>query len=79
MQYYDHLQQRFRNEWSQFPPINAADHAVPKPLVALTSASALAGGLAFIAGKSPLSDELAVWINAVLVAPEYRDVGRPSV
>jgi GNAT superfamily N-acetyltransferase len=75
MRYYDHLQKRFQNEWPEFPPINTVDHAVPKPLVALTSASALAGGLAFIAAKSPLSDELAVWINAVLVAPEYRRQG----
>jgi N-acetylglutamate synthase-like GNAT family acetyltransferase len=45
------------------------------PLVALTSSKALAGGLAFIAAKSPLSDERAVWINAVLVAPECRRQG----
>ena len=75
MQYYDDLQARLQNEWPKFPPINVADHAVPKPLVALTSSNALAGGLAFIAAKSPVSDGLAVWINAVLVAPEYRRQG----
>jgi GNAT superfamily N-acetyltransferase len=71
-QYYDDLQKRLENEWPKFPPITPADHAVPEPLVALTSSNALAGGLAFVAAKSPLGDEPAIWINAVLVAPEYR-------
>jgi GNAT superfamily N-acetyltransferase len=75
MQYYDHLQKQLRNEWPEFPPINTADHAVPKPLVALTSSGVLAGGLAFTAAKSPLSNELAIWVNGVLVAPEYRRQG----
>jgi GNAT superfamily N-acetyltransferase len=73
--YYDDLQKRLQNEWPKFPPINPADYAVPTPLVALTSSNALAGGLAFVAAKSPLSDEPALWINAVLVAPEYRRQG----
>ena len=75
MQYYDDLQKQLENEWPKFPPINPADRAIPKPLVALTSSNALAGGLVFTAAKSPLSDELAIWINAVLVAPEYRRQG----
>jgi GNAT superfamily N-acetyltransferase len=75
VQFYDDLQQRLQNEWPKFPPINTADDAIPKPLVALTSSNYLAGGLAFIAAKPPLGDEFAVWINAVLVAPEYRRQG----
>jgi N-acetylglutamate synthase-like GNAT family acetyltransferase len=75
MRYYDDLQKQLENEWRNFPPINRADRAIPKPLVALTSCNDLAGGLAFTAAKSPLSDELEIWINAVLVAPEYRRQG----
>jgi GNAT superfamily N-acetyltransferase len=75
MQHYDGLQRRLQNEWPKFPPFNLADHAVPKPLVALTRSNALAGGLAFIAAKSPLSDGFPIWINAVLVVPEYRRQG----
>lgn len=75
MQYYDELQERFQREWPEIQPIDTAGHAVPKPLVALTSSNALAGGLAFISATSPLGDGLAVWINAVLVAPEYRRQG----
>ena len=74
-QYYADLQKRLQTEWPNFPPIHPADDAVPKPLVALTSSSALAGGLAFIAAKSPIGDQLAIWINGVLVAPEYRRQG----
>jgi GNAT superfamily N-acetyltransferase len=75
MQYHDDLQTRLRKEWPNFPPIGAVKHALPNPLAALTSFNALAGGLVFVAAKSPIDDELAVWINAVLVAPEYRRQG----
>ena len=62
-------------EWPEFPRIDTAEQTVPNPLVALTLSNALAGGLAFIAAKSPLKDGLAIWINAVLVEPEYRREG----
>ena len=62
MQYYDDLQKRLRDEWPKFPPAGTAEQAVPAPLVALTSSNALAGGLAFVAAKSPVSGERAVWI-----------------
>jgi GNAT superfamily N-acetyltransferase len=75
MQHYDDLQKRLQNEWPKFPPINPPNHAVPKPLVAVTSSNVLAGGLAFIAARSSPSGEPAIWINAVLVAPEYRRQG----
>ncbi len=78
MRYYDDLQRRLQNEWPNYPPMNLADDAIPKPLVALTSSKLLAGGLAFIAANRPQSDELAIWINAVLVAPEYRRQGLGS-
>lgn len=78
MQYYDELQKRLRSEWPEFPPIGTREPGVPQPLIALTSFGALAGGLAFIAGKRPLGDELAVWINGVLVLPAYRREGLGS-
>lgn len=77
-QRYDELYQLFQKEWPDFPPLDTAKQAVPKPLVALTSSGALAGGLAFVEAKAPLSEERAIWINGVLVAPEYRRRGLAS-
>jgi GNAT superfamily N-acetyltransferase len=76
--YYDELQQRFQKEWPEIQPVDTAGQAVPKPVVAVTASGALAGGLAFAAGKAPLSEAPAVWINAVLVEPEYRHKGLGS-
>ena len=77
-QYYDELHQRFQNEWPEYPPLDTVGQAVPKPVVALAFSGALAGGLAFAEAKAPLSKERAIWINAVLVAPEYRRQGLGS-
>ena len=77
-QYYVQLQTRFQKEWPEIEATEIAGQAVPKPVVALTISNALAGGLAFAEAKAPLSDERAVWINAVLVAPEYRRQGLGS-
>lgn len=73
--YYEELQQRLQTEWPEIQPMDTAGHAVPKPVVALTTANVLAGGLSFIAAKSPLNDQPAIWINAVLVEPGYRRQG----
>lgn len=75
MQHYDELQIRLRKEWPNFPAIHNVEALVPKPLVALTSLDDMAGGLAFIAAKSPLGPERALWINGIWVVPEYRRQG----
>lgn len=77
-QYYDELQRQLQREWPEIQPSDLDGNTTPEPLVALTDANILAGGLAFVAAKSPLNDEPAVWINAVLVAPEYRRQGVAS-
>lgn len=73
--YYDELYQRFKKEW---PDIQPSGEEAPRPVVALTSIGSLAGGLAFASAKAPTSEERAIWINAVLVAPEYRRLGLGS-
>ena len=77
-QHYDELHQRFQKEWPEIQPSDPIGGAVPKPVVALTSSGALAGGLAFAEAKAPLSEERAIWVNAVLVAPEFRRQGLGS-
>jgi len=74
----DELHKRFQSEWPDYQPLAPTDRAVPAPVVALTLSGVLAGGLAFAGAKAPLSDERAIWINAVLVAPEYRRQGLGS-
>jgi GNAT superfamily N-acetyltransferase len=76
--YYEELQQRFRAEWPEVQPMETTGHAVPEPVVALTTSDTLAGGLSFIAAKSPLNEQPAIWINAVLVEPGYRRGGLGS-
>ena len=44
----------------------------------MTADDVLAGGLAFARAPSPVSDELAIWVNAVFVAPAYRGCGLAS-
>jgi GNAT superfamily N-acetyltransferase len=74
-EYFDELHQRFKNEW---PEIQPSGKEAPRPVVALTSTGALAGGLAFANARAPISEESAIWVNAVLVTPEYRRQGLGS-
>jgi GNAT superfamily N-acetyltransferase len=73
--YYDELLEQLEKEWPAIEPVDLVGGTVPLPSVALTSAHTLAGGLVFVMAKSPLSDEFAVWVNAVLVLQEHRRQG----
>ena len=48
---------------------------IPTPILAIDNHETLAGGLAFTSFSRPGSDVLAVWINALLVVPDYRRMG----
>lgn len=70
--YHDQLRRLFLSEWDELDPFLDDEASFPHPLVMLTSTGDLAGGLSFTRAQSPFSAELAVWVNAVLVLPEYR-------
>ncbi len=76
----DQLKDWMMLEWGE--PISfEAKHPqilIPAPLVALNKQKQLIGGLAFTTAPVPQTDEVGVWINALLVAPDYRRKGIAS-
>lgn len=79
-QYADALRARLELEWGSIDPFEGshANVVVPSPLVLLDQQSRLAGGLAFSTFSHPSHDVVSVWINALLVEPEYRSEGYAS-
>ncbi len=68
------LHQWFEAEWGAVDA--TCDEGLPAPLLAVNHAGELAGGLAF--SWFTQAGETCVWINALLVAPEYRGQGVAS-
>lgn len=60
------------DEWSQEIVISSPDF--PQPLFALYD-GVLVGGIAFSLFEKPASDKQVVWINALVVSPDYRGRG----
>lgn len=70
--YLPELEVLLRQEWPQLRAVRGNGHSVPEPLVALTDAQTLAGGLAFLESESPTGEGGALWINALFVVPACR-------
>lgn len=70
------LREWFLAEWGEVDPFEDPGKAafVPPPLLAISD-SDLLGGLMFSSFRKPGGDGLALWINALLVAPEHRRKG----
>lgn len=79
-QFLDQLREWVELEWGEVDPFegNHALHAVPAPLVAVDDSDLLVGGIAFTRSLRPDSSELGVWINALLVDPDFRGRGIAS-
>ncbi|MGR6831526.1 GNAT family N-acetyltransferase [Aliivibrio wodanis] len=77
--YLTELYQWFEAEWDDVEPLASIKEGkiIPKPIVALENGK-LVGGLVFTRFLSPITQELAVWINAVFVIPENRKQGISS-
>ncbi len=62
------------NEWGKFAPFEQEKLGIasPPPLVAIEQ-NELLGGLAFSLWPHPGSNSIAIWINGLLVKPEYRN------
>lgn len=74
------LREWFEAEWGHIDSFEGGypDVIVPSPLVAIDQHRSLLGGLAFSSFPNPNSANIAVWINAVLIAPDQRKKGIAS-
>jgi len=79
-QYLEALRARLELEWGSIDPFEGSHEnvIVPPPLILLDQQSRLAGGLAFSTFSHPTQEVISVWINALLVEPEYRGQGHAS-
>ena len=61
-------------QWGDVDPFDGA-HAgrdVPGPVIAIDDQDCFIGGLSFTTALRPGGDDVCVWINTVLVQPEFR-------
>lgn len=74
--YLTQLNDWFTAEWGEFNVYNATrfNHNFPLPLLAIEQ-DKLLGGLAFTRYKNPQNQNIALWVNALWVAPEHRGKG----
>jgi GNAT superfamily N-acetyltransferase len=62
-------------EWGNVDPFEGVNgSALPPPILALEDET-LVGGLSFTHSSIPGTEEIALWLNTLLVAPEYRRRG----
>jgi N-acetylglutamate synthase-like GNAT family acetyltransferase len=73
------LYQWFESEWDDVEPLASTKDGkvIPSPIIALKDGE-LVGGLVFTRFLSPMTNEQAVWINAVFIKPENRKQGISS-
>ncbi|MGF1736340.1 GNAT family N-acetyltransferase [Photobacterium satsumensis] len=67
------LELLIKSEWSDFT-FDGYSSGLPYPLAA-TSNEKIIGGVAFTLYKHPCTDNEVVWINALIVLPEYQGKG----
>ncbi len=74
------LRKWFEAEWGEVDPFDTQINgsAVPLPIVAVNKGE-LVGGLAFTRFPCPQSSSQALWVNALLVDPGYRNQGISSL
>lgn len=76
--YEEELMLHFSSQWQEkIPPLDGGYANCPSPLLALKDKS-LIGGLAFTFYPHPVSEIQVLWINAVLVLPQWRGQGVAS-
>lgn len=67
------LQYLLESEWGAFDLFKGAtkEMHVPFPLLAVDDGTVI-GGLAFARFKSPIGNQAGIWINGLIVKPDYR-------
>lgn len=70
------LHDLFVQEWGEVDPFSNEKEGLPlpTPLIALSDDD-LIGGLAFTRYPAPKTDVMALWVNALLVKPDFRKQG----
>lgn len=78
-QHWLELEKLFQNEWSDFLFVDSYKHDanLPPVLVAIRGNQVI-GGLAYSYFKEPHGDSDVIWLNALLVLPEWRGQGIAS-
>lgn len=73
------LEKRFQNEWPDFLFADSYKHDtnLPPVLIAIRENQVI-GGLAYSYFKEPNGDSDVIWVNALLVLPEWRGQGIAS-
>jgi len=73
------LYQCFEREWDDVEPLTATKNGkfVPMPIIASLDGQ-LVGGLVFSRFLSPITQQQAIWINALFIKPENRRQGISS-
>jgi len=73
------LYQCFEREWDDVEPLAATKNGkfVPTPIIASLDGQ-LVGGLVFTRFLSPITQQQAIWINALFIKPEHRRQGISS-
>ncbi|MDN3650033.1 GNAT family N-acetyltransferase [Reinekea marina] len=68
-----------KSEWPEFEGFKQEKLGVkiPDPIVSSINGE-LVGGLSFTSYQVPMSDSIAIWINAVFVIPKFRGMGIAS-
>ena len=73
------LNQLINSEWSDVGEFKQTDYGIdiPNPIGIVANGEVI-GGLSFTSYQAPQSEDIAVWINAVLVKPQFRRQGLGS-
>lgn len=74
------LREWLESEWGHIDPFEGthAEVAIPSPVLAVDEQTSLLGGLIFGTFANPRNPGIAVWVNAVIVAPVHRKKGIAS-
>ena len=75
------LRTRLLEVWSEVDPFEGAHDEifVPGPIIAANEQTRFVGGLSFTSATRPNSEDICVWINAVLVDQDFRGQGVASL
>ena len=74
------FRERLEAQWGDVDPFEGAHPGleIPGPVIATDDQDCFIGGLSFTTALRPGGDDVCVWINTVLVQPEYRGQGIAS-
>ena len=74
------FRERLEAQWGDVDPFEGTHPGleIPGPVIAIDDQDCFIGGLSFTTAPRPGNDQVCVWINTVLVQPEFRGQGIAS-